>query len=170
MANIVLIGYRGTGKSVVSLLVAKKLQKSYIGMDDFIVEKMGMSIPELVDKYGWNKFRDIESEITEEIASKDNQVIDTGGGVILRKKNTEHLKKNGAIFWLKADQNTIVKRIKDSSERPSLSQDKSFVEEVEEILEERTPMYLAAADYALDTNDRSIEEIADEIIGLFLPE
>ena len=167
MANIVFIGYRGAGKSVVSRIIAEKLHLESIGMDARIEEKMGMTIPELVAKHGWNKFRDIESEVVKEIAGKDNRVIDTGGGVILREKNTENLKKNGIIFWLKATKDTIVKRIKDGSERPALSQDKTFLEEVEEILEERTPKYLAAADYIVDTENRGIEAVADEIIDIF---
>jgi shikimate kinase len=67
--NIVLIGYRGTGKSVVGELLARRLLMPYSGMDAAIVARAGMSIPEIVEKFGWQKFRDIESELSRELAN-----------------------------------------------------------------------------------------------------
>ena len=82
--NIVLIGYRGTGKSVVGKLVSERLRIKCIAMDARIVEKAGMSIPDIVENHGWAIFRDMESEVTRELAKLDNIIIDTGGGVIER--------------------------------------------------------------------------------------
>ncbi len=65
--NIVLIGYRGTGKSVVGKLVAENLRMKCISMDARIVERAGMSIPEIVEKQGWTVFRDMESEVAREL-------------------------------------------------------------------------------------------------------
>jgi shikimate kinase len=100
--NIVLIGYRGTGKSVIGKLLASRLGMPYIGMDAAIVARTGMSIPEIVENYGWPKFRDIESEQARELAGLDNIIIDTGGGIIERPENMEVLQMNAHIFWLKA--------------------------------------------------------------------
>jgi len=130
--NIVLIGYRGTGKSVVGELLALQLNMTCIGMDAKIVEKAGMSIPEIVEKYGWPKFRDIESEVARELAGLDNIVVDTGGGVIERPENMEALQTNARIFWLKASVDAIVARIEDGTQRPALTAGKTFTREVAE--------------------------------------
>ena len=80
--NIVLIGYRGTGKSVVGELLAQKLNRETISMDSEIVKKAAMSIPEFVEQNGWPKFRDLETEVARELAGRDNIIVDCGGGVI----------------------------------------------------------------------------------------
>lgn len=162
--NIVLIGYRGTGKTVVGKLLAEKLDRELINMDARIVEKAGLTIPEIVEECGWERFRDLESEVAEEVSGKDNCVIDTGGGVILRSRNVEQLKKRGVLFWLGADEKIIAERIGAGKHRPSLTGKKSFLGEIHEVLSARTPLYEAACDHPLDTSTRSPEEIAREII------
>ncbi|MBW1965591.1 MAG: shikimate kinase, partial [Deltaproteobacteria bacterium] len=164
--NIVLIGYRGTGKSVVGELLAARLRMQCIGMDTEIVKRAGMSIPEIVEKYGWEKFRDIESEEAREVSGFDNVVIDTGGGVIERPKNIEALKINSRIFWLKASVDEIVSRIHGDTERPALTAGKTFTEEVTEVLERRIPKYKSAAKYEIDTDELTPEQVADRIIKI----
>ena len=100
--NIVLIGYRGTGKSVVGRILADRLNWPYAGMDANIVVRAGMPIPAIVEKYGWPKFRDIETEEALDLARQDHLIIDTGGGIIERPENVPTLEKNGCIVWLKA--------------------------------------------------------------------
>jgi len=163
--NIVLIGYRGTGKTAVGKKLAGRLHRKLVRTDNLIVEKAGISIPKIVENYGWDTFRDIESEVAEEVGKMDNCIIDTGGGIILRKINVKNLKGKGMLILLKADVKTIVNRIKDSRERPSLTGSKSFTEEVEEVLKERSKRYEGAADYAIDTSRLTVDEVADTIIN-----
>ncbi len=165
--NIALIGYRGTGKSEVGKLVAARLGLAYIGMDAAIVERAGMSIPEIVAEHGWPYFRDMESTEARELAVRDNLVIDTGGGVIERPENVEVLQRNALIFWLKASVATIVSRIQGDTERPALTSGKSFTEEVAEVLERRTPLYRSAARYEIDTDPLTPEQVADRIIEIW---
>ncbi len=87
--NIVLIGYRGTGKSEVGSILARELGMELIGMDAEIVKWTGMTIPEIVVKYDWPGFRDRESELARDLSGKDNTVIATGGGIIERPENIE---------------------------------------------------------------------------------
>jgi shikimate kinase len=165
--KIVLIGYRGTGKSVVGELVAERLQMKCIAMDARIVQRAGMSIPDIVENHGWTTFRDIESEVARELAGRDNIIIDTGGGVIERPENVEALKANSRIVWLKASVGAIVLRIQGGTERPSLTGGKSFTEEVTEVLEQRTPKYKSAAQYEIDTDPLTPEQVADRVIEIW---
>jgi len=164
--NISLIGYRGTGKSVVGEILSNRLQMKCIGMDARIVEKAGMSIPEIVESQGWSAFRDIESEVVRELANHDNIIIDTGGGVIERPENIDILKASSCIVWLKASTGAIVSRIQGDTERPSLTGEKSFTEEVKEVLERRTPIYASAAQYEIDTENLTPDQVADKIIKI----
>jgi shikimate kinase len=165
--NIVLIGYRGTGKSVVGQIVAEALNMNYISMDARIVEKAGMTIPEIVEKHGWPGFRDMETEVARELARNDNIVIDSGGGVIERPENIDALQVNSRIVWLKASVPTIVSRIQGDTQRPSLTGGKSFTEEVAEVLERRTPKYASSANFDIDTDPLTPEQVAERIIEIW---
>lgn len=165
--NIVLIGYRGTGKSVVGELLAFRLGMPCIGMDAKIVDRAGMSIPEIVEKFGWTKFRNLESEMALELSGLDNIIIDTGGGIIERPENIDVLKRNSRIFWLRASVDTIVRRIQTDTQRPALTIGKTFTEEVAEILEQRIPKYKSAAQYEIDTDALTPGQITEKIIEIF---
>ena len=164
--NIVLIGYRGTGKSTVGRLLATRLGRKLVSTDTEIVKLAQHTISEIVAQDGWEFFRDLESDICRELAGRDQLVIDTGGGAILRAQNVEALKKNGTVFWLTASIETIVKRIGADKQRPSLTGTKSFVDEVQEVLRERTLKYQAAADHVIATDDRSINQLVEIILTL----
>ena len=161
--NIVLIGYRGTGKSSVARLLAARTKWPLVSTDLEIIKKAGMPVPDIIRKRGWDYFRNVESEICKQVGKKDRTIIDTGGGAVLRKENVESLRQRGRMFWLTAEVATVMERIKNNSDRPSLTGKKSYVEEVEEVLNERLPLYKAAADHMIATDDRTVEEIANEI-------
>ena len=164
--NIVLIGYRGTGKSTVGKLLAARLGRELVSTDAEIIKRAKRTIPEIVAQEGWEYFRNLETDICRELADRDKLVIDTGGGAILRTQNVEALKKNGTVFWLTASVETIVKRIGGDNQRPSLTGTKSFVEEVQDVLRERTPKYQAAADHKITTDDRSIDQLVETLLAL----
>jgi shikimate kinase len=163
--NVVLIGYRGTGKSTVAKVLAARLGRTVVSTDAEIVKRAQRSVPEIVAEQGWEHFRDLESQICREVAARDQLVIDTGGGAILRPANVDALKKTGRLFWLRASVDTIASRIGCDTQRPSLTGTKSFIEEIDEVLRERTPKYQAAADHVIETDQRSIVQIADEILA-----
>ena len=164
--NIVLIGYRGAGKSAVGRRLAARLGRTLVSTDAEIVKRAHRSISEIVAQDGWEYFRDLESDICRELANRDQLVIDTGGGAILRTQNVEVLKKNGTVFWLEASVGTITKRIGGDTQRPSLTGTKSFVDEVQDVLRERTPKYQAAADHVIATDERSIDQLVETLLAL----
>lgn len=136
-------------------------------MDEEIVRHAGRSIPEIVAAHGWPHFRDIESEITKRFSERDNLIIDAGGGVILREQNVHNLRRSGILFWLRASVPVIVARIEGGTDRPALTAGKSFTEEVEDVLRERTPLYEAAAHHQIDTDVLSPQRVAAEVARLY---
>ena len=164
--NIILIGYRGTGKSTVAQIIGQRLGRKVISTDAEIVKETKQSIPHIVEQFGWEHFRELETQMCQKLQDQADLVIDTGGGLILKEENVKILKDNGTIFWLTAEVPTIAKRISGDAQRPSLSGTKTFVEEIEDILKDRTPKYQAAADHVIPTDQTSPHQIADSILSL----
>ncbi|MGN0494494.1 MAG: shikimate kinase [Acutalibacteraceae bacterium] len=98
--NIVLIGMPGCGKTTIGKAVAKETKKEFIDTDDEIVKNTGRSIPEIFQKYGEKKFREIESEVIKEVSARQSSVIATGGGAVLNPENVSLLKENGLIVFI----------------------------------------------------------------------
>ena len=163
--NIVLIGYRGTGKSTVGKVLAARLGRPQVSTDAEIVRRAGQTVPEIVAQHGWEHFRDLESTVCREFSAQDRLIIDTGGGAILRQENVACLKKNGVLFWLTASVATIASRIGRDTQRPSLTGTKSFVEEIEEVLAVRMPKYREAADHIVLTDGCTINQIVETILS-----
>jgi shikimate dehydrogenase len=162
--NIVLIGMRGSGKTAVGKILAQRLGRELIEMDELIAEKAGLSIPETVAKHGWERFRDLEEEITAEVAKRDNIINATGGGVVVRDSNVSRLKQKGLVVWLTADIDTLLQRIGEDKSRPLLK-GKSRREDMEITLAERQPLYQKAADITIDTENRTPEAVAEAIVN-----
>ena len=162
--NIVMLGYRGTGKSVISKKLSHKLRRKLYKIDDLISRSCGKSIPEIVEQDGWEFFRKKESDIVAEVSSQAKKsIIDCGGGVVLNDENIDNLKKDGVCIVLTANLETIIKRIKHDQNRPPLEVSVSFEEEQKKILKEREQKYHAAADYICNTSNRRPVETVQEI-------
>ena len=161
--NIILIGFRGAGKTKVAEKIGINLNRRVVHIDKEIENKRG-PIENIVKDGGWKKFREIEYQTINRLSKLkiNNSVIDCGGGVVENEENIRNLQKMGKIFWLKVSAETIKKRIR-PSRRPALTA-KSIVEEVDEVLEKRKPLYQKYADYEIETEDRLIAEIAAEIV------
>lgn len=162
--NIVLIGYRGTGKSAVGKSLASMTGKQLVSTDQEIVRRAGKTIPEMVSEHGWEYFRDVESAVVEESSAKEGLILDCGGGVVLRERNRLSLRQNGFVVWLTADIPTIIKRISDDTQRPSLTGKMSFVDEIAAVLAERIPIYRETAHLTIQTDDRTPDQIAEMVL------
>ena len=141
--NIVLIGYRGSGKSRVGRRLASRKGSKFIDTDDLIESKEG-KISDIVKSHGWDYFRAIEKRMIEEISREDNLVVALGGGAVLDADNVVNLERNGLIIWLKADPEVLRKRMKGDHRthisRPTLT-GKGTVQELEEVMAYRGPFY-----------------------------
>lgn len=161
--NIVLIGFMGTGKSSVAHHLHELYQMEIAEMDDMIVEREGMSIPEIFAAKGDAYFRALETNLLKELQSRDNLIISCGGGAALREENVKAMKENGYVVLLTASPETIYQRVGKDKNRPVLNGRRS-PEGIRELMEQRRPKYEAAADVIIDTNNKSTSQIANEII------
>lgn len=166
MKNIILIGYRCTGKTSVGKELARRLDLPFIDTDDLIVKEAGMPVDEIVRRGGWPLFREKENEVIRGLSSVEGTVIAPGGGALEDPENREILKQNGLLVWLTADPETIVERMrsdrKSHGQRPSLSGDDPAAE-VAAMVQEREPVYRRLADLTIDTSHRGIGPVADTI-------
>ncbi len=166
--NIFLIGYRCTGKTSVGKELAEKLGWSFADSDAEIVKEQGMTVAEMVSAQGWDFFREKEQTMIRRLAAGDQQVVATGGGVILNPENVKNMRQSGMVVWLKALPENIKQRIVNdeatSHLRPSLTA-KGLVEEIEDVLSIRTPLYEGAMNFSVDTDQAGIDEICDTVIA-----
>ena len=154
----VLLGFMGAGKST----IARELDPNYIDMDVLIEKRIGMSIAEFFAEKGEGAFRQIESEVLAELL-KTEQVVSTGGGVVISQRNRDLLKTNSDNIYLKADFETLYQRISadKNNQRPLfLSKTK---EELQKIFQERESWYEEVASKVVDVTRLSPEEIAEEL-------
>ena len=165
--NLVLIGYRATGKTAVGALLAERLGRPLVDLDQALEMEMGRSIAELVAAKGWPEFRRREKEMVARCARVGGQVLATGGGVVLDPENITILRENGVVVWLQADPGTIRKRLArdqvQESQRPSLTGG-GTLDEVAEVLQTRQPLYAAAAHVVIDTAGQSIGQVVEKVM------
>ena len=164
-----MIGYRCSGKTSVGKRLAAKLGMAFYDSDALIQEEDGKTVQEIVESGGWTCFRMKEKEVIAKLALQDNCVIALGGGAVLDRENVETMKINGRVIWLSADIHTIMDRMaRDEAtarQRPPLL-GRDNIQETALLLEERTPLYRAAADLIIDTKDRMIDDVVEMIIQL----
>jgi shikimate kinase len=165
--HLYLTGYRGTGKTSVGVLLARALGRPVVDLDQVVEANRGQSIREIFDEGGESLFRDLESEALETVSQAPAAVVSLGGGAILRDSNREIIRTTGHCVWLDADAETIAGRIRcDAStadKRPALTA-LGEREEIRELLDRRREFYDQAADYRIDTTEKSIEQVAQQIL------
>ena len=163
MTNIFLIGFMGCGKSTVADCLLKEYDMKVVEMDQELVERVGMTIPEIFSKYGEEYFRNEETKLLTECQKKSHMVVSCGGGVVLREQNVEIMKSCGRIVWLTAKPSTILERVQNDENRPLLEGNKN-VSSIRAMLEKRLPCYQKAADIIVETDGRKILDICQEIM------
>ena len=170
--NIILIGYRGSGKSTVGRRLAARMKRRFFDTDDLIESKEGQ-ISDIVKSHGWDYFRAVEKRIIEEISKEDNLVIALGGGAVLDPDNIVNLERNGLIIYLKAGREALRKRMEQDPQtfasRPTLT-GKGTIEELEEMMAYRDPFYDKASKIQFDTSALDVETAVENILAILQKE
>ncbi|QEG00666.1 Shikimate kinase 2 [Stieleria maiorica] len=168
--RIYLTGYRGTGKTTVGKLISAQLATECVDLDDVIEQAAGKSIREIFAEGGEELFRNWESRCLGQVAADQarGRVISLGGGAILRDQNRQVIRQTGVCIWLTAGADVIADRLSTDQttgqRRPALT-DLSAVEEIRELLARREPLYRQSADFVLETDQKSPEQLAAEVVA-----
>lgn len=163
--NIVLCGMMGVGKTSVGIRISELTGRRWSDTDIVITNRYGR-ISDIFEYYGEAHFRTLETEIVRELAKQEGLVISTGGGLVLKPENSEMLKKGGKIFFLRASFETLLVRVRADENRPLLKDTGKTAERLETLLRERTPVYEHVADFIVDTDGKSVDEVAREVVQL----
>jgi shikimate kinase len=165
IVNIVLVGFMGTGKTVVGTQLADMLHMTFTDTDDIIEEDSGMSISRIFSEMGEEHFRDLESEAVEKVSKLTRHVIATGGGAVIRERNLQNLRSTGMLFCLDATPEVILQRTSQYTHRPLL-QVEDPIGQIRRMLRMREPFY-SLADHRIDTSQLTVNQVADKIADLF---
>lgn len=163
--NIILIGFMGTGKSSVGKRLAKKMNYNFIDTDAYIEELEGKKISDIFNEKGEEYFRKLETKVVKDLSHKlEGYIVATGGGLPLRRANQKPLRNMGTVIYLKSSENTIYQRLKYDTTRPLLQGDNPK-EKIHKILKQREPIYRRVCHRYIKTDNRSFEQIVEEIEG-----
>ncbi len=163
--NIVLCGMMGVGKSTIGVKIAELTGRRWVDTDGVITTRYGR-ISDIFEYYGEAYFRNLETELVKELSGQDGLVISTGGGLVLRSANSELLKKNGKLFFLRATLETLLGRVLADETRPLLRGTDDAEAQMKALLAQRMPIYEHTADFIVDTDGKSVEETAAEVLAL----
>ncbi len=163
--SIVLIGFMGTGKSSVGRLLATDYGWPRYDTDELIADSFELSVPEIFEEYGEERFRDEESALLARLEGGEPSIVVTGGGIVLRPENVARLRELGTVVCLTADLATLQERLQRRKNRPLL-QSGDLSETVPRLLQEREPFYEEAADFSVDTSALTHKQVAQSIRDL----
>ena len=163
MKNIVLTGLMGSGKtSVGKVLAQKNTEFEFVDIDEQIEKFQNMKIEKIFKNYGERFFRELEASFIKKYSMKSSKIISTGGGACENIKNIEALQERGVLFYLETTPQTLYERLKNDKTRPKL-QNTDVLKTLKDLLKKRENNY-NLADFSIKTDNRTVEEIADEII------
>ena len=165
--NLILTGFMATGKTSLGKLLAEKLGRNFVDIDQKIEQDTGLSIPKIFEMYGEKYFRELEKKAVAEIVTRKNLVIATGGGTVKDEENLRLLKSSGFIVCLTTEPEEILARTQRRGERPLLDKpDDERLAEIKKLLAQREKFY-SQADYTIDTTDWSPLQIMTDICKKF---
>lgn len=163
--NIVLVGLMGSGKTTIGKQLSKKLKKLFIDTDLLIKQKTGVDITTIFELEGEDGFRLRETNLLHELLLEHDKVIATGGGIVLLEANWKLLQKIGKIIYLKADPNDLAIRLRQDKSRP-LIQNVDLLKKLNTLFEERDSLYKSLANYIIETKNKRVIDINEEIMEL----
>ena len=163
--NIFIVGPMGSGKSTVGKIISDELFLNFFDTDEEIENRTGASIDWIFDLEGEEGFRKRESGVLEEMVQKNSVVLSTGGGIILSENNRELLSSRGTVFYLATPISVQLERTAKDKDRPLLKNgDPGQI--LQKLHEKRKNLYESVSDHIVETEDKSSQEVASEIINL----
>lgn len=162
MKNVYLIGMMGSGKTTTGRVLAKLLSIPFVDLDERIVQKAGHSINEIFKNQGGRYFRDLETEALINVSKSSNQIVATGGGIVINPENRARLKNTGLVIYLKTSTGVLWERVKEKKDRPLLATSnpkQTFLE----LFQSRTPLYIENSQKSFLTDHKTPEAVAKEI-------
>jgi shikimate kinase len=162
--SVILTGPMGSGKTSIGQLLSAQLGYEFIDLDALIVEKVGKSINQLFADEGEISFRDHESAVLSALVGRQNIVLSTGGGVVVREQNRQQLHTLGLVVNLTASVKELAKRLLKVTDRPLLTGDEPLEARIERIMIDREQFY-ADADIRIDTTGKTLEDVAAIILS-----
>ena len=168
--GVVLMGYRGSGKTTVGRKLAERLGKPFVDADDLIVAGAGKTIKEIFEQDGEPFFRDYESAVLKEAVSRLDHVVSVGGGALERPENRKLISAAGhRVIYLRCDSDVLLRRIQCDSQtaamRPALTELGGGIEEINALLARREPAYRSVMTDEIDVTHLSPSQVVDRIIG-----
>lgn len=160
MKKVYLIGFMGSGKSAVGKRLSNVLHVPFYDMDTEIANRTGMTIPQIFETYGEERFRDMETDFLQRFQD-EYCIIATGGGVAMRAQNREIMRQTGLVFCLNSTFRDIWRRVSTDKNRPIVQ--RSTRDELETLYHKRKPLYLESAHFKVETAGRSLNEITQYI-------
>ena len=152
--NIFLVGMMGSWKSTVGRRLAQQFAMTFIDTDDEVEKMAGRSIGEIVESEGMKYFRALEEEVPRKVAKTTHQVVATGGGIVLSRRNRKIIGRNGLTILLKSSPTVLFKRISNLSRRPLLQNTDDPEKTLKEIWKDRRKRYESVADIIIDTDNK----------------
>jgi shikimate kinase len=162
--NIALIGFMAVGKSAIGRTLAKKLRRRFVDLDRVIERAEGSKVREIFERKGEAYFRQLEKEALAGVLEGNNQVIATGGGVVLDDQNLQILREKALLIGLSAEMDVLLARVGAGTKRPLL-QGSNRREKIEDLLRQRVSRY-AQAHVTIDTSNLTVDQVVKKIIGI----
>jgi 3-dehydroquinate synthase len=160
--NIILIGMMGAGKTTVGKLLARQLGKTFVDSDEEIQRRTGVSIPHIFDVEGEAGFRSRESGVIHELLGQNDIVLATGGGAVLNPQNRAMMKQNGIVVYLKSNVHDLWQRTRHDQNRPLLQTENPRAK-LQELMDQREPLYEEAADVIAHTGKQSVQLLLERL-------
>jgi shikimate kinase len=160
---LALVGLPGSGKSTVGRQLARRLDLPFIDADQVIEQRLGCSIREFFEREGEERFRDLETEVLDEITRQHPGVLSTGGGVVLRPRNREILRERTQVFYLRTSPQEIYRRLRHDKVRPLL-QVADPLERLRDLFEQRDPLYSQVAHHTIESPKPNISGLVNSIL------
>jgi shikimate kinase len=165
VSRLFLVGFMGAGKSTVGRIVAERMGRRFVDLDDSVEERTGTTIAEIFETEGEQAFRELESEVLLGVGGEDEVVVACGGGIVLSDENRRLMRDLGCVIYLAVTPEEALARVGGAQSRPLLAGKSGEV--AAGLLDARRKLYESAADFTIDTAGKSPEDVGEEVLAAF---